>query len=244
MKKIILDLTMSLDGFIEGENKEVDWIIFDKETGQNLSAFADEIDTVLYGRVSYESYGNYVPDESAMQSEKDFYRKVNEMQKFVFSKTLKSTTDNAILINEGTIEAINSIKKNAKKDIWLFGGAGLVSTLLNLDLIDEIRIGINPVVLGQGNPLFKEIKSRKTLKLLKTKIYKSGVVGLYYKPVKSAKAMLSNEQILLERLTQKDVEAFLTLYHAEDKHHRRLPINLNAMKIGFCKIPTERAGLV
>lgn len=173
---------MSLDGFVEGKNKEVDWIIFDEETGQDLSAFADEIDTVLYGRVSYEAYGNYVPDESAIQSEKDFYGKVNEMQKFVFSRTMKSAPHNAILIKDDIIGAVNSIKENSKKDIWLFGGAGLVSTLVNLDLVDEIRIGINPVVLGEGNPLFKEINSRKTLKLLKTKIYKSGVVGLYYKP--------------------------------------------------------------
>jgi len=182
MKKIILDLTISLDGFIEGKNQDVDWIIVDEETEQDFLTFADEIDTVLYGGFSYESYGNYVPDESVTQLVKDFYGKVNEMQKFVFSKTLTSVGNNAILINDGIIEAINSIKKNAKKDVWLFGGAGLVTTLLNLDLIDEIRIGVQPVVLGEGIPLFKEIKSKKNFKLLKTKTYKSGVVGLYYKP--------------------------------------------------------------
>ena len=180
MRKIILDLAVSLDGFIEGKNNDVDWIILDDEIGQDLSAFADEIDTILYGRKSYEEYGNYVPDENATQSEKDFYQKVNKMRKFVFSKTVKSISANVTLINDNIIDNINFIKQTPTKDIWIFGGASLITTLFNLNLIDEIRVGIHPIVLGAGNPLFKEIKERKKLNLVNTKVYQSGIAGLYY----------------------------------------------------------------
>ncbi len=184
MNQIILDLTISLDGFIEGTNREVDWIVFDDEIGQDLCEFAEEIDTVLYGRISYGLYGNYLPNENAGQFEKDFYKKVNKMNKYVFSKTIKNLPGTTTLINDNIREHIGKIKEKAKKNIWLFGGAGLITTLLNLDLIDEIRIGINPIILGEGNSLFKNIISRKALKLIQTKTYKSGVVGLYYEPLK------------------------------------------------------------
>lgn len=78
---------------------------------------------------------------------------------------------------------IQNIRAKAQKDIWLFGGAGLISSLLNLDLVDEIRIGVNPVILGEGNPVFKHIRGAKKLDLIKTKVYQSGVIGLYYRPV-------------------------------------------------------------
>lgn len=183
MKRIILDLTTSLDGFITGKNKEIDWITFDDEIGEELSKFADEIDTVFYGRISYEEYGNYNPSDDANQFEKDFYAQINTKNKYVFSSQAIALHGNDQLINGDIVNEIKKIKENAKKDIWLFGGAGLISTLLNLNLIDEIRIGINPVVIGSGTPLFREISERKKFELIKTKVYKSGVVGLCYRPV-------------------------------------------------------------
>lgn len=184
MKRIILDLTVSLDGYIEGKNREVDWITFDEEIGRDLIDFADEIDTVLYGRISYELYGNYQPSCIASVFEKEFYSRINKLDKYVFSKNIQSVNGNAVLINDNIIQHIKEIKLKARKDIWLFGGSGLITTLLNLDLIDEIRVGVNPIILGEGNPLFKEILSRKKLKLLKTKEFQSGVVGLYYETIK------------------------------------------------------------
>jgi dihydrofolate reductase len=101
----------------------------------------------------------------------------------VLSKQTITLNGDDKLIQGDIFNEIKEIKKNAQKDIWLFGGAGLISTFLNLDLIDEIRIGINPITIGEGTPLFKEISSRKKFELIKAKIYKSGVVGLYYKPI-------------------------------------------------------------
>ena len=186
MKQIILDLTMSLDGFIEGKNREVDWIVFDDEIGAELSDFADEIDTVLYGRVSYELFGNYIPPVEASDFEKEFYNKINQKSKYVFSTQPIPIYSGDTLIQADIVGAIQDIKKKAQKDIWLFGGAGLISSLLNLDLVDEIRIGIYPIILGEGKPLFQDISGVKKLDLLKTKVYRSGVVGLYYRPVAKA----------------------------------------------------------
>ena len=183
MKKIILDLAMSLDAFMEGKNKEVDWITFDDEIGAELSDFADEIDTVLYGRVSYELFGNYIPPDEASPFEKAFYNKINQKSKYVFSTQPITVHPGDNLIQDDIVGAIQNIRAKAQKDIWLFGGAGLISSLLNLDLVDEIRIGVNPVILGEGNPVFKHIRGAKKLDLIKTKVYQSGVIGLYYRPV-------------------------------------------------------------
>ncbi|WP_409965676.1 putative protein YyaP [Mycovorax composti] len=184
MKKIILDLTVSLDGFIEGNNKEIDWIVFDDELAETLYRFADEIDTVLYGRVSYEAYGNYVPADDASQFEKDFYAQIHTKRKYVFSRQTLPLTGNYTLIQDNIVNEVRKIKESSEKDIWLFGGAGLISTFLNHDLIDEMRITVNPVVIGGGIPLFKEINNRKNLRLINTRTYRCGVVGLYYEPIR------------------------------------------------------------
>lgn len=181
MRKVILALAVSLDGFIEGPDREVDWIIFDEETAEELDGFATEIDTVLYGRVSYQLFGNYYLDENGPDFEKKFYDEVNKMQKYVFSGALKEFEGDPVVINTDIQQAILDLKKQKGKDIWLFGGAGLISSLLNLNLVDELRIGINPIVLGAGNPLFKAISQHIKLKLLKTSTSKSGVVELRYK---------------------------------------------------------------
>ncbi|WP_214227800.1 dihydrofolate reductase family protein [Pedobacter sp. B4-66] len=181
MRKVILALAVSLDGFIEGPNREVDWITFDEETANELNEFAKEIDTVLYGRVSYQLFGNYCPDDNGPDFEKKFYSEINKMQKYVFSKTQTEFEGAPIAISSGIGQVIQDLKKQEGKDIWLFGGAGLISSLLNLNLVDEIRIGIHPIVLGAGNPLFKTISQQIKLKLLKATTGKSGVVGLYYK---------------------------------------------------------------
>jgi|SRR5690606_7832322 len=181
MRKIILDLAISLDGFIAGPNQEIDWIIFDDENGKELSAFADKVDTVLYGRTSYEQFGNYVPPLDSSIFEKQFYYKVNAMHKVVFSRSVAKFEGNPQVIGNDVKKRVLELKSAKGKDIWLFGGAALNSSLINLGLVDEIRIGINPTILGEGIPLFKQIDVRKTLSLIKTKTYHSGLVGLFYR---------------------------------------------------------------
>ncbi len=177
MKQIILNLAMSLDGFIEGPNGETDWCIMDDD--MDFDAFLDSIDTILYGRISYEQWGNYQPDENAEKTEKEMWAAIHSKNKVVFSHQSK-TDKNAIYISDNIADKMAEIKQNAKKDLWLYGGAHLIKTFIGLGLIDVYKISVHPVVLGSGKPLFESIKDRIPLKLTDTKIFRSGVVELTY----------------------------------------------------------------
>lgn len=184
MRKIILSLATSFDGFIEGPNREIDWITFTEETGIALNQFLMEVDTIMYGRVSYELWGNYTPPESNSDFEKDFYSRVSKMKKYVFTSSKKKFEGNPVVVNADIFQAIEKLKREPGKDIWLFGGSGLVSTFMNLNLIDEFRIAVFPVILGDGNPMFKDIKHRVNLKLLDIKQGAAGIVEFNYERVK------------------------------------------------------------
>lgn len=183
MKRIILSLAVSLDGFIEGPNREVDWMVFNEETGKALGEFLNEIDTIIYGKVSYETWGNYLPPENAPLFEKDFYERTSTMTKYVCSTSKEAFEGNPVVIKSNLRDEIEKLKQQTGKDIWLYGGAGLVSSFANLQLIDEFRIAVMPIILGKGNPLFKDIKSRINLTLLSVHSSKLGVTELVYQPI-------------------------------------------------------------
>ncbi|SNR89255.1 dihydrofolate reductase family protein [Flavobacterium sp. ov086] len=181
MKKVILDLAVTLDGFIEGPNGEIDWCIMDDD--MDFDSFLSGIDTIFYGRVSYDAWGNFQPDENASSAEKALWEGVHSKKKYVFSSQNKKD-DNAIFINSDISQQVNEIKKQSGKDIWLYGGASLIKTFIQLNLVDIYRISVHPTVLGNGKPLFENLKNRIELKLLKTNVFKSGVVQLIYEPIK------------------------------------------------------------
>ncbi|MNQ20488.1 Dihydrofolate reductase [compost metagenome] len=181
MKKVILDLAVTLDGFIEGPNGEIDWCIMDGD--MNFDDFLSDIDTIFYGRVSYDTWGNFQPDTTADSSEQKLWEGVHSKKKYVFSSQSKKD-ENATFINSDITTTVNEIKKQSGKDIWLYGGASLIKTFIQLNLIDTYRISIHPTVLGNGKPLFEDLKERIELKLLKTNTFKSGVVQLIYEPIK------------------------------------------------------------
>ena len=181
MKKVILDLAVTLDGFIEGPNGEIDWCIMDEDGGSDFIDFVAGIDTIFYGRVSYELWGNYQPHENASPVVKAVYKAIPEKTKYVFSTTKTNDTSNAIFINSNIKERVMEIKQQPGKDIWLYGGAKLITTFINLGLVDIFRLAVHPVILGSGKPLFKAINERVGLKLTGTKASKSGVVLLEYK---------------------------------------------------------------
>ena len=179
MRKVILESIMSLEGYIEGANGEIDWIPFDQEAAAYLNSFADEIDIVFYGRVSYDMYGSYSP-QSDIDDEKSFYSKINSKKKYVFSKQLDRVEGGATLINSDMIEEVERIKNEAGRNIWLFGGANLITSFVNADLIDEYRISMAPLILGSGKPLFQQISNRVPLKLLRQSTSASGVISMHY----------------------------------------------------------------
>ncbi|TQK63944.1 dihydrofolate reductase [Brevibacillus sp. AG162] len=182
-RKIILDLAVTLDGFIEGKNGEVDWCIMDSEMG--FVQFLHQIDTILYGRKSYDLWGQFTPEIDHSDMEKEIWELVHRKQKYVFSKTQKGTDHKAIFVNDHILEVVNQLKNEPGKDIWLYGGASLITTFINLGLVDEFRLSVHPVILGEGKPLFMDIKQRLNVKLVNTRTFSSGVVQLIYHLTKS-----------------------------------------------------------
>lgn len=181
MKKVILDLAVTLDGFIEGPNGEIDWCIMDDD--MDFNSFLSQIDTIFYGRVSYDSWGNFQPDADTSAAEKKLWKEVHSKKKFVFSSQNRQDS-NATFINSDITARVNEIKKQPGNDIWLYGGASLIKTFIQLDLVDTYRISVHPIVLGNGKPLFEDLKDRIRLQLLKTNVFKSGVVQLIYEPIR------------------------------------------------------------
>ena len=176
-RRIILDLAVTLDGFIEGKNGEVDWCIMDPEMG--FTNFLNQIDTILYGRKSYDLWGQYTPNTTDSDSEKEVWNLIHSKEKYVFSKSQK-VDHQAIFIHENIAEEISKLKNKPGKDIWLYGGASLITTFINLDLVNEFRLYVHPVILGEGKPIFIDINKRVNLKLVNTRTFSSGVVQLIY----------------------------------------------------------------
>lgn len=177
-RRVILDLAVTLDGYIEGPSGEVDWCIMDDE--MEFSNFLDQIDTILYGRKSYDMWGHYVPNSNAPEAEMDMWQRVHSKKKYVFSRTQLSTDENVTFINKDIRAEVAALKQKPGKDIWLYGGARLISTFVNLDLVDEFRLSVHPVILGEGKRLFVDINKRMSLKLSESRTYSSGVVQLIY----------------------------------------------------------------
>jgi len=181
MRKIILDLAVTLDGFIEGPNGEIDWLLEDDQTdfGDILFDILSDIDILFYGRVSYDKWGNYEPGNDASQKLKNAYNLLHSKTKYVFSTTRKND-DNATFINSNIKERVLEIKQQPGKNIWLYGGGNLITTFVNLGLVDVYRLAVHPVILGAGTPLFKDIREKIALQLINVKTSTSGMALLTY----------------------------------------------------------------
>jgi dihydrofolate reductase len=184
MRKIILCCAVSFDGFIEGPNGELDWIVFGEEGGSALTDFIKEIDAVLYGRISYEMWGNPELTDDSSEFEKHFYGELAKMDRYVFSRSKTEFDGNASVVDSGIPELIGKLKQQPGKNIWLYGGASLITTFMNLGLVDEFRLAVMPVILGQGKPLFKDIEKTLKLRLVDTTTSTGGVLGITYEAVK------------------------------------------------------------
>lgn len=181
MRKLFWQMSVTLDGFMEGPNHELDDTAgfedpdFDRYAAEMLKS----IDGMLIGRRTYELFSGYWPTAIGEDAER-----MNALPKIVFSRTLKKVEwNNSRLVSNHVAEEVTRLKQQPGKDLALFGSADLASTLMRLGLIDEYRILVTPVVLGKGTPMFKDVRARIPLKLIKAPTWSSGTVALYYEPV-------------------------------------------------------------
>jgi dihydrofolate reductase len=168
MRKIILSVAVSLDGFIEGPGGEYDWCFTDQDYG--MTAFMNSIDAILYGRKSYEVMKQMEPGANPFLNIKGY----------VFSNTLTNVDPGFEILSGDIVPAVKEMKTAKGKNIWLFGGASLTASLMNAGLVDEIGLAIHPILLGAGKPLFSGLRDRTKLLLLETKEYNSGLVSVLY----------------------------------------------------------------
>ncbi len=165
MRKVILNLALSLDGFIEGPKGEYDWCFTDQDYG--MSAFLKSVDAVFFGRKSFDLVSPMGPNAYP------------GLKRYVFSRTL-TEVEGAFIISSDVKGTVEKLKREKGKNIWLFGGAELTNTLLGLGLVDELLLSVHPVILGGGKSLFGSLGERIHLKLKNARTYPTGLVQLFY----------------------------------------------------------------
>jgi dihydrofolate reductase len=168
MRKIILQVAVSLDSFIEGPNGEIDWCFTDQDYG--MKDFFKQVDTVFMGRKTYELMLTMGDDATAG---------FPKFKEYIFSTTLNEVNDGVVIRDDVPLQ-VEKIKNENGKDIWLFGGGSLTTSLMNLKLVDEIWLAVHPVILGGGKPLFENLNERVNLDHLDTKTYSTGLVFSKY----------------------------------------------------------------
>jgi dihydrofolate reductase len=181
MRKLKLQVQMTVDGFIAGMNGELDWTTrnWDDELKKYVGDLTESVDCIILGQNLAQGF---IP-HWASHPEEEGANKFNSAKKIVFTKTLeKSEWDNTVLAKGDLVEEIAKLKKQDGKDIIAYGGAAFVSALIKHCLIDEFHLFINPVVIGSGLSIFNKIDSRQSLVLVKSIAFDCGIVVLNYLP--------------------------------------------------------------
>jgi dihydrofolate reductase len=192
-RKIIAALQVSVDGFIEGPHGEMDWAMMeDEETWKYIFEMLSHVDTFILGRKMYPGYEQYwlavladlggiLPFSGRVASKNEiaYAHLADSKRHIVLSSTLDKVAWKTTQIVRN-VEDIRKMKQQPGKDMYAVGGTMLVSSLMNLGLIDELRLLVNPLILGGGKALFNDVKGRHMLKLVEAKPLKSGKVGLTY----------------------------------------------------------------
>lgn len=189
MRKVVLFMHVSLDGFVAGPNGELDWISYDQDLMDAADEIVKTVGSPIYGRVTYQMMENYWPsvlnNPESTQHDIDHANWIEDIGKIVISKSLSEVKWNrTTLINENIAEEIGKLKQQPGKDLVIFGSPSIAHTFIDLDLIDEYRLTVSPIVLGRGTRLFQADKATKRLNLLSAKTLPSGVLVLHYEAKK------------------------------------------------------------
>ena len=170
MRKLVLYIATSLDGYIAGPSGEIDWLFTDQDYG--YSEFFASVDTVLMGRKTYQQalgFGEY-PYKGT--------------RGFVFSRTSRSADNNVTFVSGNIASFVTKLKSTPGKNIWLVGGSEIVSECVRNDLIDEFSLFVHPIILGAGIPLFSEGLPKRSLKFIRSGSFSSGLVQVSYERVR------------------------------------------------------------
>jgi dihydrofolate reductase len=179
MRRLIMWNMVTLDGFFEGTTPwAIDWHVWGDDLEQLSLEQLRSADMLLFGRLTYQGMSGFWPTATGAVAEL-----MNSIPKVVFSHTLESADwANSRLVKTNAEQEVARLKQDPGKDLFIFGSADLSSTLMKAGLIDEYRLGLNPVLLGGGNPLFKPLPERMPMKLLEARPLESGCMILRYQP--------------------------------------------------------------
>jgi dihydrofolate reductase len=187
MRKLFSFMVVTLDGYYEGPDGEFDWPNVDDEFNEFAISQINDIDTLLFGRATYEGMASYWPTPEAVEDDPAITDRMNTIAKIVFSSTLDSADwQNTRLVNEGeagVAETITVLKRQAGGDLALFGSPTLTASLIEQGLVDELRVMVQPILLGAGKSLFAALSRRVPVELQRTTVFHSGNVLLTYRPV-------------------------------------------------------------
>ncbi len=181
MRNVIFQMLTSLDGYFEGPNHELNWHNVGADWNPHVFELFEEVDTFLFGRRTYEMMAAYWPTATR----DPIAVKMNSFPKIVFSKTLQSADWTNSRISKDAAAELRTLKQEPGKNMVIFGSSDLAVSLMKENLIDDFRIVVTPIVLGNGKPLFHGLNDRYKLKLDKTQTFQSGHVMLYFRPDRS-----------------------------------------------------------
>lgn len=180
MRRLVLHMNMSLDGYICDAAGDIDWHFADEEFQHYLDQLLESIDGMLFGRVAFEQLAGYWPTAGSEVSPIQV-RKMHELPKYVLSRTLKHTHwHNSHLLGDDPEAAIAQLKKRDGRDLALFAGARAAMTAVELGVLDEFRLIVNPVLLGGGSRLFDDTYPKAELHLTQSRRFASGAQLLTY----------------------------------------------------------------
>lgn len=191
MRKITAFNFVTLNGYFKGPNGDISWHKHGTEENEYAADMLKSGNTLLFGRVTYELMVSYWPTLDAIKNDPIVAKGMNYADKIVFSRTLKKVEwKNARLVKDNIAEEIKKMKQMPGKDMTLLGSGSILTQFAEQGLIDEYQIMVDPVVLGDGTPILKNIKQKLDLKLTSTRTFKSGVVVLCYQPVEKPKLVI------------------------------------------------------
>jgi dihydrofolate reductase len=183
VRKIIPMMSVSLDGFIEGPDRELDWHMVDDELHRHFNEQLSQMGAFLNGRVTYELMAEFWPtadtDPSSTGPMVEYARIWREMPKIVYSRTLERADWNTTVVRDVVAEEVMELKARPRGDLAL-GGTDLAAAFMGHDLIDEFRLYVHPIVIGRGKPLFRPSDKKIDLRLVETRTFGNGVVLLRY----------------------------------------------------------------